>query len=392
MNQGFGNFAAQARDATRPAARSRGSAFEDRAGQFHRFLDWDRLEPIRTASTSSTSCFPTRPYQYLPTGQSYPPPPGKEFPGVDDDGVWTRTPCFRSRPSSATCCRSATSTAWSARADAAGCAPPGLYDQALIVLTADHGISFRPGVSRRAARGAGAADVLGMPLFVKLPRQRRGAVDDRHATTADVLPTIADALGIRLRWPIDGRSLLGAPRPLSEPVVASIFPSREKVSMPFGDYVRVPRPGGGRHALQRGPRPGLGRRLRARRQLRSVRATRLGVARRALVRPASDAGASGRLPLGSPRRRLRPRLRGRRDRRGGRRGDSTLALSVNGVIQGVVPTYASGDEARFGGLVPPSAFRPGANDVRVYAIDGRPRGAEHYPHFAGWMNERSPSA
>jgi uncharacterized protein YfaP (DUF2135 family) len=51
----------------------------------------------------------------------------------------------------------------------------------------------------------------------------------------------------------------------------------------------------------------------------------------------------------------------------------TLALSVNGVIQGVVPTDASGDEARFGGLVPPSAFRPGANDVRVYAIDSRGR-------------------
>ena len=34
-----------------------------------------------------------------------------------------------------------------------------------------------------------------MPLFVKAPRQRRGAVDDSDVETTDVLPTIARHLG-----------------------------------------------------------------------------------------------------------------------------------------------------------------------------------------------------
>src|SRR4029078_741624 len=52
-----------------------------------------------------------------------------------------------------------------------------------------------------------------IPLFVKYPRQRKGAVDSRAARTVDVLPTIADVLGIRMPWHVDGNSLLGAPVP-----------------------------------------------------------------------------------------------------------------------------------------------------------------------------------
>ncbi len=106
----------------------------------------------------------------------------------------------------------------------------GLYDRTLLVLAADHGISFRPGASRRSALRAGAPDVLGIPLFIKTPDQERGRIDDGRATTADVLPTVADALGVDLRWRTAGRSLLD-PERSNAPVTVSIFPSRKRRSM-----------------------------------------------------------------------------------------------------------------------------------------------------------------
>ena len=46
-----------------------------------------------------------------------------------------------------------------------------------------------------------------MPLFVKLPGQKRGRIDDSAARTIDIVPTIARELGIRPAWRLDGRPL-----------------------------------------------------------------------------------------------------------------------------------------------------------------------------------------
>ncbi len=53
------------------------------------------------------------------------------------------------------------------------------------------------------------AGVASIPLFVKYPGQKRGATDLRPARTVDILPTIADVLGIRMPWRVDGSSLAG---------------------------------------------------------------------------------------------------------------------------------------------------------------------------------------
>ena len=87
----------------------------------------------------------------------------------------------------------------------------GLYERSLIVVTADHGVSFRAGEARRDATATNAPDILSVPLLVKLPHQRDGRIDDRAANTVDVVPTIADAIGAELPWPVDGQSLLGEP-------------------------------------------------------------------------------------------------------------------------------------------------------------------------------------
>jgi Sulfatase len=96
-----------------------------------------------------------------------------------------------------------------------------LWNRSLLVVTADHGVSFHPGDERRTVDARNVSDIAFVPLFVKEPEQRVGRVDDRAARTIDVLPTIADTLGLVIPWHVDGRSLLAADRPLHPGVVVN---------------------------------------------------------------------------------------------------------------------------------------------------------------------------
>ncbi|MEH1167317.1 sulfatase-like hydrolase/transferase [Micromonospora sp. CPCC 205539] len=90
----------------------------------------------------------------------------------------------------------------------------GLYDKAMVVVTADHGVSFRPGAQGRGMDAIKAApgEVAWVPMFVKEPGQQTGRVDDRNWEHVDLLPTVADEAGIRLPWRVDGRSARQSPR------------------------------------------------------------------------------------------------------------------------------------------------------------------------------------
>ena len=68
----------------------------------------------------------------------------------------------------------------------------GAYDSALVVVVSDHGMSFVPGQSLRSTEDG---NTLRVPLFVKLPNQRRGGVRDEPVETIDILPTLKDKLG-----------------------------------------------------------------------------------------------------------------------------------------------------------------------------------------------------
>ncbi|MGK5740796.1 sulfatase-like hydrolase/transferase [Micromonospora sp. URMC 103] len=94
----------------------------------------------------------------------------------------------------------------------------GLYDQAMVVVTADHGVSFTPGFQGRGMDAIKAApkEVAWVPMFVKEPGQRTGRVDDRNWEHVDLLPTVADEAGIRLPWRVDGRSARSEPRPAGQ--------------------------------------------------------------------------------------------------------------------------------------------------------------------------------
>ena len=139
----------------------------------------------------------------------------------------------------------------------------GLYDRALIVVTADHGISFLTDAPRRSFTERTAAAIMRVPLIIKLPAGLGvgGRVSDRNAETVDIAPTVADALGIELSWKADGASLLDESRPErgskkmffdsarrtrtyapNEPDTAGLLRRKIEIFGGSDNFYRVPRP------------------------------------------------------------------------------------------------------------------------------------------------------
>ncbi len=86
-----------------------------------------------------------------------------------------------------------------------------LYDQSLIIVTADHGISFMPSEHRRPISAHNFGDIMSVPLLIRQPGQTVGKRDYRQAETVDIVPTVAHSLNIAMNWQADGESLLQQP-------------------------------------------------------------------------------------------------------------------------------------------------------------------------------------
>ena len=80
----------------------------------------------------------------------------------------------------------------------------GLYDDSLIVITADHGIALGERTNSRYVEPPTVDGIAYAPLLVKEPGQDAGVVDDTNVTSIDVLPTIAERLGLTPDWDVDG--------------------------------------------------------------------------------------------------------------------------------------------------------------------------------------------
>ncbi len=88
----------------------------------------------------------------------------------------------------------------------------GLYDESLIIVTSDHGVSFRPGEPARPVSDDNKDDIFWTPLLIKAPHQDKPVVIDTPTASIDVLPTIVDLLGVDVDWDFDGQSIFGPPR------------------------------------------------------------------------------------------------------------------------------------------------------------------------------------
>jgi hypothetical protein len=179
--------------------------------RFRQFLDG--MEDGSDALHYLHILLPHVPYRYLPSGARYEPPSPELGPIVDDwaEDAWLPT-LARQRLQ-----------LQMAYVDAlvgemvSTLKRHGVYDDALVVLTADHGISFHAGGPIRAIRGQPLAEpalgeVAWVPLLVKEPGQRQGRISDANVVTVDILPTIADVLDVDIPWEIDGVSALGQGR------------------------------------------------------------------------------------------------------------------------------------------------------------------------------------
>jgi hypothetical protein len=88
----------------------------------------------------------------------------------------------------------------------------GALDNTMVVVTADHGHAFVPGTAWRWLSRQNYQELMWAPLFVKAPGQSRGEVVDDNVMSVDIVPTIADALGVDLPWHVDGRPVAEAGR------------------------------------------------------------------------------------------------------------------------------------------------------------------------------------
>jgi hypothetical protein len=344
----------------------------DEVGRFAAFLKSIEPTASRPGLWFHHALLPHLPYQYLPDGHAYKAnlagfkPPSRQVWGQDTDVL------------SLAAQRLALQTGFvdglvSSFLDRL--AAQHILDDALVVVTADHGFTFEPGRQQRGGTEeepnvAAPLDervrdeVLPVPLFVKYPGQAGGVVDDRAAQNTDILPTIVDALRIDLPadWRFSGRSLRskrGGHRPqvfvagteLQQTLTVTGRADARRMAQYFHAILGS---GGGTHDLYRlAPFGNL-----------------VG------TDPAS-------LPIGSPVARAelaKPHAYDNVDLRhripalleavvNGLSTDDWVAVAVNGTIAGTGPVYEDDGFLLVQAMLDPSLLRSGRNQVDLYRID-----------------------
>ena len=85
----------------------------------------------------------------------------------------------------------------------------GDFDRAMVIVTADHGITFVAGEHSRGDT-SNVGGIAGVPLLFKEPHQTSGTVQSQPVQLVDIVPTIAAQLGIDAPWDFAGRDMLRA--------------------------------------------------------------------------------------------------------------------------------------------------------------------------------------
>lgn len=84
------------------------------------------------------------------------------------------------------------------------------WNSTMVVVTADHGISFLPTLPQRHTDFVDtdqADDIFRIPTFVKYPNQKTGTVSDCAISNLDLLPTILSVTKTSTDWEFAGESL-----------------------------------------------------------------------------------------------------------------------------------------------------------------------------------------
>ncbi len=349
-------------------------AWADPPGSFREFISG--LKPATEPRLYVVhSRFPHRPFEYLPSGKQY-IRHSESLTAYTNGGRWIRDRRIIARE-------------YQRHLLQVGCTDTligemiehlkqvGLYDEALIVITADHGVCHRPGEYRREIMATNVEDIAWVPLLIKVPYQKEGRISDRNVESVDILPTIAHVLGVEIPWQIDGNHALdpSAPERPQKIIYQCYLASHKEFGEPHGKIVVVAAlgresaalrnklslfgSGDDPHGLYRlGPHGELVGRPVASLDLRGIVGTKVELEDAASLEDYDP--TSGFAPA-----LIRGRLRCGRDL-----GPAPhLAVAVNGVIRGVAEVGQITDGVgRFSTIVAEDAFRPGRNDVQVYAV------------------------
>jgi Sulfatase len=335
-------------------------------GRPARFEEWiDAIKPGRRPSLNlKHSLLPHVPWQYLPSGRLYRRAPNDAIPGLsneayEDQGqldVLLQRHFLQTGFTDLLLQR-----LWDKLKR------EGMWDDALIVVLADHGLAFPRSRQRRRLHRRTAAEIAPIPLFIKAPGQRRGKVDDAWVESIDILPTIFDVLNLDPRVRMDGESAYSEEVQSRDELRFLIRNTFEVLRMPADEFERQ------RQAV-------VDRNLRLFGTGRDGpdRIYRIGPNRELIGEPASAAG--DRLPvelsyaseyerIDSESGYIPTHVVGRVQDEG--KPGREVAVAVNGTIAAVGNTFtlAAGDEGELVSvMVPESAFREGRNRVEVLEV------------------------
>ncbi len=320
---------------------------------------------------------PHTPSRYLPSGRRYEPPAGERGGLWDDMGrfvdVWTDHPW----PPLLGRQRAVLQTQYVDRLLGAlmdELRRQDVWDETLLVVTSDHGRAFEPGLPARALDAdldptPVLPDVMAIPFFLKEPGQTEGTVSDANVELTDVLPTIADVLGVALPGPVEGTSALGErPRPATKRFFQ--FVTGGDLGLELGEVHVVDEGAVLPTVLERNVhtlappdgdlrlyRVGPGADLVGRRVDELAQGPPAG---RAVTPHAPDAFADV-----DPDAAVLPVLvSGRVEGPAG----PYVAIAVNGVIGAVSGTF-DWEYTVFAGMVPEQLLRPGANRLDLYLLE-----------------------
>jgi hypothetical protein len=245
----------------------------------------------------------------------------------------------------------------------------GAYDRSLVIVTADHGASFRVGDRMRSITVANLGEIMAVPFIVKLPADYPGpppgTVDDRNVETIDVLPTIADVVRVKPPWPVEGLSVVAPARPRS--IKQLHYHDAERVwRMDLAEFTRLRDAARDRKITLFGSErwpptrvPGfeqlIGRRLDTIDIDGHTATRRVVVHRRRALESVNLSAAT--LPVQITGE-VQPDQRG---------AATYLAVALNGVVVATTRTWANSSE--WMAMVPPDLLRRGRNKLEVFFID-----------------------
>jgi hypothetical protein len=197
VNQTFGGFRNVGGGSGANNAAGEAIGPSDRAALFNRFLAGidgdDKILHFLHLE------LPHRPWQYLPSGQSYP----LSATGTGE----LQTPDGKRIPN-----KYAPELSWQRHLLQAEYADrligqligrmkrEGIWKKAALVVTPDHGMAFVPNEPPRVATKGNFDQVAGVPTFIKAPGQTVGEPSDRRICTTDVLPILAGLLDTPVPW------------------------------------------------------------------------------------------------------------------------------------------------------------------------------------------------